>query len=104
MKEKGCVYNMRRINQLCMNICRCKYEASFLYDYDFISNYLHCYKMKNHSVVSHFDYPQIRFIFILYWTCAFILNKHPDNFVFELSCRLTHFIDVVPELIYNLLQ
>lgn len=109
MKTKGKprVYNIRRINQLCMHIKYPKCEPYFLYDYEFMSNFLHCYKISK-----IFDrcrgsvklYPQLRFLLKLYETFSSILDNYPDNFAFELSSRLSSLGPVLPELSYNLLQ
>ncbi|CAF3597631.1 unnamed protein product [Rotaria sp. Silwood1] len=45
----------------------------------------------------------LRFLLTQYQIVSGILEKYPNNFAFEISSRLVHFSDVLPELIYNLL-
>ncbi len=97
------IYNIRRINQLCLGLEFPWCEPCFLYDYYFMWNYLHCYKMSDRFLsVSYF--PQIRFLLIQYKTCSIILDKYPDNFPFEIVSRLASFIDLLPEYTYNLYE
>ncbi|CAF1394260.1 unnamed protein product [Rotaria sordida] len=49
------------------------------------------------------SFVQLRFLLIQYQIVSVILEKYPNNFAFEISSRLVHFSDVLPELIYNLL-
>ncbi|CAF2935590.1 unnamed protein product [Rotaria sp. Silwood2] len=103
VKGKGPIYNMRRINQLCMNLDNICCEPWFLYDYDFISSYLHCYKI-NELRASEWFYPELRFLLTQYEACSFVLDTYPKNFAFELSSRLLPLIEILPELIYKLFQ
>ena len=106
--HQNCVYNMRRINQLCLHLngnginegyC----EPCFLYDYDFMWSFLHCYKMSD-RIMAYSPYSQFRFLLTQYKTCSTILDNYPDNFAFEMSSRLTPIVDILPELTYNLLR
>ena len=95
--------NMRRINQLCLNLDSYRPETYFLYDYDFMWSFVHVFKMSDRLVVDS-PFPEIRFLITQYKSCAAILDTHPDNFAFEMVSRLTPFLDVLPEFIYNLFQ
>ena len=99
---------MRRINQLCLHLngnpgnqyyC----EPYFLYDYDFMCSFLHCYKMSD-RIMAESPYSQFRFLLTQYKACSTILDKYPANFAFEISSRLTPIVDVLPALTYNLLR
>ncbi len=70
------IYNMRRINQLCLGLEFIWCEPCFLYDYHFMFNYLHCYKMSD-RFLSDSHFPQIRFLLTQYKTCSNILDKYP---------------------------
>ncbi|CAF3753379.1 unnamed protein product [Rotaria magnacalcarata] len=101
IKGKDRIYNMRRINQLFMHMSDLCCEPWFLYDYNFISSYLHCYKISDLRASSWF-YPTLRFLLTQYEACSFVLDKHPDNFAFDLSARLGSLVDILPEIIFKL--
>lgn len=94
---------MRRINQLCMNLDNLCCEPWFLYDYDFISSYLHCYKISELRA-SEWFYPELRFLLTQYEVCSSVLERYPNNFAYELSSRLIPLTDILSEPIYNLLK
>ncbi|CAF3802489.1 unnamed protein product [Rotaria sordida] len=101
--EQECIFNIRRINQLCLNLDAYRPEPYFLYDYDFMWSFLHCYKMSDRFVADSSS-PEIRFLLTQYMSCSTILDKYPDNFAFEIVSCLASFIEILPEFIYNLLQ
>ncbi|CAF4754750.1 unnamed protein product [Rotaria sp. Silwood1] len=101
--EQECIFNMRRINQLCLNLDIYRPEPYFLYDYDFMWSFLHCYKMSDRFLVDS-PFPETRFLLTQYTNCSVILDKYPDNFAFEIISRLASFIDILPKFIYNLFQ
>jgi hypothetical protein len=97
------IFNMRRLNQLCLNLNIYRPEPYFLYDYDFMWSFLHCYKMSDRLFADSF-FPQVRFLLTQYKSCSTILDAYPDNFAFEIVSRLASFIDILPEFMYNLFQ
>ncbi|CAF4685549.1 unnamed protein product, partial [Rotaria sp. Silwood2] len=101
--EQECIFNMRRINQLRLNLGIYRPEPCFLYDYDFMWSFLHCYKMSDRFVADSL-FPEIRFLLTLYVSCSAILDKYPNNFAFEIVSRLASFMEMLPEFIYNLFQ
>ncbi|CAF4251319.1 unnamed protein product [Rotaria sp. Silwood2] len=101
--EQECIFNIRRINQLCLNLDIYRPEPYFLYDYNFMWGFLHCYKMSDRFVADS-SFPEIRFLLTQYMSCSSILDKYPDNFAFEIVSRLTSSIEILPKFIYNLFQ
>jgi hypothetical protein len=101
--EKSHVFNMRRLNQLCLNLDNYRPEPYFFYDYGFIWSLIHCYKMSDRLLADSI-FPKIRFLLTQYKSCSSILDKYPDNFAFEIISRLTSFIDILPQFIYNLFR
>ncbi|CAF4105784.1 unnamed protein product, partial [Adineta steineri] len=100
---KESVFNMRRLNQLCLNLDSCRLEPCFLYDYNFMWAFLHCYKMSDRFGADS-SYPEIRFLLTQYKSCSTIVNKYPKNFAFEILSRLSSFIDILPDFTYHLFQ
>lgn len=98
-KTKG--YNMRRINQLGLDMENLCCEPYFLYDYDFLINYLRFYKIKDLRTTQWF-YEELRFLLTLFDICSFILDNHPENFAFEFSFRLSRLISILPKQTYQL--
>ncbi|CAF4736102.1 unnamed protein product [Rotaria socialis] len=106
-KGKGRVYNMRRIKQLYKDIEYPLCEPYFLYDYDFMSSFFHCYKISEMNYRCRGNsrvYPQLRFNLELYKASYAVLGNHPGNFAFEICSLLAPFMNVLSELTYNLLQ
>jgi hypothetical protein len=58
----------------------------------------------NDRLVADSSSPEIRFLLAQYKSCSAILDKHPNNFAFEIVSRLASFIDILPQFIYNLFQ
>ena len=102
-KRKTKTYNMRRINQLCVDMENLCCEPYFLYDYDFLSNYLRFYEIRELRTTQWF-YEELRFLLTLLDVCAFILDNYPENFAFEFSVRLSRLIHILPKQIYNLFK
>jgi hypothetical protein len=105
VKGKGRIYNMRRINQLIKYTWwQTNWDLGFLFDYDFMSSYLHCYKVSYELFRCNTRNSEMRFLLTHFNACSPILDNHPDNFAFELSRQLAPIVDVLPKRTYNLLQ
>ena len=102
-KKKEKSYNMRRINQLCIDMENLYCEPYFLYDYDFISSYLHFYKIRELRT-SQWFHEELRFLLTQLDVCSYILDDYPENFAFEMSSCLSRFVHQLPKLTYDLLQ
>jgi hypothetical protein len=104
VRGKGRTYNMRRINQLIKHTWwKADWDLNFLFDYDFMSSFLYCYKM-NRLLDCSVNNPEVRLLLTYFNACSSVVDKHPGNFAFELSSRLAPIADVLPKRTYNLLQ
>ncbi len=74
------IFNMRRINQLCLNLAVYRPEPYFLYDYDFMWSFLHCFS----SSISY------RYTSSIYLQSISTMSKEFNASLVEKRCTSIH--------------